>query len=86
MRVNGEGALVLTSDETMALAADVAARHLEDVETWLEWEDLPQLTAEGFNLVCASVRLNATSIAAQLKAFERSSDVDVYEVRERATA
>jgi hypothetical protein len=80
MKKNDEGAIVLTDNEAAALGLLVAIRKLADVEDWLLWEDLPLLTAGGFEDVSDAVRAQSDLLRIALRKFEASTDIDSRQV------
>ncbi len=51
MKVNDEGGLVFTAEETACLAAYIAAKHISDDYSGPEWEDYPALAEGQWSLV-----------------------------------
>jgi hypothetical protein len=77
---NKHGAIVLTEYEATALANLIALRKLADVEDWHYWEDLPLLTAEGFEEVNEAIKAQADQLASTLASFEATTGVDSRQV------
>lgn len=83
---NEHGAITLSADETNALAMLVVVHHLEDVEEWLDWEDLPLLDADGFNQVVDAIRDQASAVSMVLTQLERATDTDARYLRSEVLA
>ncbi len=62
----------LTEREVLVLAYKVAVRELEDTESWLEWEDYPNLGQGEFEAVDHKIR---TIIAPYLRAAMRDLEL-----------
>lgn len=55
MRLNEEYAIDLEPHEVMPLITWLAARHLRHDDSWLLWENLPNLSEGSFERLCAAV-------------------------------
>lgn len=51
-----DDAVVLTDDETEALAYHLLATYARWCQDWLEWEDVPMLSEFGFEKLAESVK------------------------------
>lgn len=77
--------IVLTEEETMALAMRLVVRHLNDTNEWLDWEDVPLLDEDGFNRLIDHVCDIRIGLERQTVAYERAADVDSREIESRVS-
>jgi hypothetical protein len=78
--------LHLNVNEAAALALLLVARRIEDVEWWLDWEDLPNLDEYSIGLVADQMTDVARLVRSHLDLFENESDIDSRDLLSRATA
>lgn len=76
--------IVLTEEETIALAMRLAVRNLNDTH-WLDWEDVPLLDEDGFGRIVDAVADFCIGLARKLHTYERESDVDSAEIESRVS-
>jgi hypothetical protein len=84
--VSAADGMHLSKDEAAALALLLVARKIEDVEWWLDWEDLPNLDEYSIGLVADQMASVSQSVRATLSVFETQAEVDSRDVLSRATA
>ena len=64
--------IVLTEEETIALAMRLAVRNLNDCDEWLNWEDVPLLDEDGFDRLTDAM----TDVRIELGATWLGCDID----------
>lgn len=73
-----------TPIEAQTLARKILADRLEDVESWLHWEDYPELSERAFRDLCERIKGLARVHREVVKAHERVQGFDVGDLVERA--
>lgn len=75
MHRNDQLAVILTDDETQALARRLAWIRLRDADEWLEWEDVPNLTKSGLRHLVDAI--NGVALRLERAAILDDQDADV---------
>lgn len=79
-------AVHLTPEELAGLGILLALRQVEDTESWLDWEDVPNLSEEQFGDLERGMATIGNFMRAELAKSEALLGVDAREILGRVTA
>jgi hypothetical protein len=74
--MEGQVNIALTEQESQHLAWRIAASHLRNTESWLEWEDYPELDERSFERLDSSVHNVAAWLLEQSLRRDFDSNID----------